>query len=501
MFLKLITSWNKHIYDTNRVIQLIKTKLAERSAQHLPPHPLLLESQAELYLINHQYHLALSVFLGLKRHDIFTLIRDLHLFHVIQDKLLQLMTFDSKQAVSLLLDNHDKCGVEEVMQQLRGHRHYQYLYLHALARHFDYSVGDLSTEYGNLLLHLYAEFNPSELIHYLRASHQYSVDVALELCEKGGYHRELIYLYKSMGNSALALNIILTHVRSVHMAIQFVEEEKDEVLWEELIRHSVHDSRMLSELLLYVGEYAVDLVKLVQRVPETMEIEGLKGKLQGLLRDQALQVHVLRAGRKVMEGDVERAVEERRRKEGEGVEVTKCDWCREPLIGLGQGKGGGKRQRRPRRKRGEAAAGADDGREERKEKDRADDSVVVFFCHHAFHRSCLVRAQKERRGHGQGGGAEAVAAGKGGALVCVRCEEVKVGRSRVVEDKREEEVKEAKEEVKAVVSDRVITSEGTGGRSSLIVPSRPTIVTAQPVAKAAVAKGRAQAGKKSDSQR
>ena len=111
------------------------------------------------------------------------------------------------------------------------------------------------------------------------------------------------------------------------MAIQFVEEERDELLWEELISHCVQHSEMLGELLLYVGEYAVDLVKLVQRVPPGLEIIGLKGKLVGIMRDYALQLEVLKAGSKVMQGDVEAAVEERRQREAEGVQVERCDIC------------------------------------------------------------------------------------------------------------------------------------------------------------------------------
>ena len=267
-----------------------------------------------------------------------------------QDKLCQLFAFDSRQAVRLAVEQHNSGGawsVDNVMAQLRsssGKREWQYEYLHELNRYYDYNVSDLSAQYADLLLQLYSEYKPAELINYLRSSSAYNVDTALALCERQGYYKELIHLYRGMGNSQLALSIILHKLHNIAMAIQFVEEAADEQLWDELIAFSLHDSQMLAQLLMYAGDHNVDLVKLVQRVPPDMEIVGLKSKLQGIMRDCALQVEVLKAGVRVMDGDIERVLDERRRREGQAVTVDHCDICRERLAGAGAagGIGGGK---------------------------------------------------------------------------------------------------------------------------------------------------------------
>ena len=112
-----------------------------------------------------------------------------------------------------------------------------------------------------------------------------------------------------------------------------------------------------------------------------------------------------------------------------------------------------------------------------------DEGVIVFFCGHTYHKHCLLRAMRERQ---HGGGDAQRAASK--TLVCVRCEEGKLGGRRRVEDKRlVEEVKEYDEPpIPQRMQERIMPAQ-----SSAAAADRPAIVTAQPVAQPALPKSKA----------
>lgn len=63
-----------------------------------------------------------------------------------------------------------------------------------------------------------------------------------------------------------------------HQAIEFVQSLDDEELWEDLIAHSMNNPAFISGLLENIGAH-VDPIKLIKRIPNGMEIIGLRDRL------------------------------------------------------------------------------------------------------------------------------------------------------------------------------------------------------------------------------
>jgi hypothetical protein len=72
-------------------------------------------------------------------------------------------------------------------------------------------------------------------------------------------------------------------------AIDFIETQNDEELWEDLIDYSMKNPKFISSLLEHIGAY-VDPIRLIKRIPEGMEITGLRDRIVKIISDYNLQV-------------------------------------------------------------------------------------------------------------------------------------------------------------------------------------------------------------------
>lgn len=123
--------------------------------------------------------------------------------------------------------------VARVVQQLRVRPHYLYLYLDALFDRDPYLASDFADdqvpEWGprymnhaltfNNQVALYAEFDTSRLIDFLRASNYYSLEKAYRICRKLDMVPEMVFLLGRMGgdeNNKQALNLIIERLGDVN---------------------------------------------------------------------------------------------------------------------------------------------------------------------------------------------------------------------------------------------------------------------------------------------
>jgi hypothetical protein len=74
-------------------------------------------------------------------------------------------------------------------------------------------------------------------------------------------------------------------------AINFIEAQNDDDLWEDLIDYSMKNPVFVSDLLEHIGAY-VDPVKLIKRIPEGMQIVSLRDRIVKIISDYNLQVLV-----------------------------------------------------------------------------------------------------------------------------------------------------------------------------------------------------------------
>lgn len=62
------------------------------------------------------------------------------------------------------------------------------------------------------LVGLYAKYDRSKLLPFLRRSNDYVMQEALAICKREGFHAEMVYLLGRMGSVVEALNIIIHSV-------------------------------------------------------------------------------------------------------------------------------------------------------------------------------------------------------------------------------------------------------------------------------------------------
>ena len=68
-----------------------------------------------------------------------------------------------------------------------------------------------------------------------------------------------------------------------------MQSVNDEELWDDLITKSMQKPAFVSALLEHIGGH-VDPIKLIKRIPEGLEIEGLRDRLVKIISDFNLQV-------------------------------------------------------------------------------------------------------------------------------------------------------------------------------------------------------------------
>ncbi|KAF0912218.1 hypothetical protein E2562_013172 [Oryza meyeriana var. granulata] len=173
LLLTTVKKWPPTLYSASPVISAIETQLNSSSMTDS-----LKEALAELYVINSQYDKALSLYAELLKPEVFEFIEKHNLHDAIHDKVVNLMTLDSKRAVNLLIQHRDTITPNEVVGQLLhtskscDKRHLLHLYLHALFE-TDMNAGK---DFHDMQVELYAEYEPRMLTPFLRTSQHYRLD-------------------------------------------------------------------------------------------------------------------------------------------------------------------------------------------------------------------------------------------------------------------------------------------------------------------------------------
>ncbi|KAI8987337.1 hypothetical protein BDF20DRAFT_814816 [Mycotypha africana] len=318
--LKTIQQWPKTLYSLSNVIVAVEDVLRkkEKKQQHHPitnedkDDEILLECLAELYTMNNQPDKAIEYNLRLRRPNAFELIQEYNMFDAVKDKAVLLLEFDqylagkegNKQqlskmpAVQLLVKNTDAIPPAKVVKQLERHRQFLHIYLDAL---FDRDH-QLGFQFHDLQVELYAEYDYPKLLPFLRASHYISLEKAFKLCEKKDLVPEMVFILGRMGNNKKALMLIIERLGDVQMAIDFAKEQKDNELWEDLLTYSMDKPKFICGLLENVGT-EIDPLRLIQRIPDDLEIPGLKEALIKILQDYNLQMSLHAGCEKILVRD------------------------------------------------------------------------------------------------------------------------------------------------------------------------------------------------------
>ena len=349
LFLATLTQWPHDIYDTNGIITAVCKKVREH-----PDDRDLLHALAMLYTFKGQYADTLGVYLRLHEGPVFKLIVEHDLFGAIADKLVALMAFDEAESVKMLVAHVDRVPVAQVVAQLAGHPRYQLAYLHALFEK-DHNLG---SEFHRLLVDLYATYDPSKLLPFLKQSNAYSLEDALKVCEQHRLYPEMAFVLQRMGSTHEALSLIVNRVGDIRMAVDFVQAQNDPDLLEELITDALRSPEHTSALLENIGS-SVDPIRLIQRIPDGMQIPNLRDHLVKMMNDHNLQMSLQEGCNTILLTDCVELFTTLYAKRCRAARVdddTRCATCQGIIT-----------------------------------RARADD-VVAFGCGHVYHLTCLANA-------------------------------------------------------------------------------------------------------------
>lgn len=125
----------------------------------------------------------------------------------------------------------------------------------------------------------------------------------MQECEEHNYIPELVYLYSKTGQMKRALYLIIDRLRDVSRAIAFAREADDPDLWEDLLKYSMDKPRFIRGLLEEVGT-AINPITLVRRIPEGLEIEGLREGLKHIMKEHEIQYSISEGVARVLRSEV-----------------------------------------------------------------------------------------------------------------------------------------------------------------------------------------------------
>ncbi|KAK5135146.1 hypothetical protein LTR08_005532 [Meristemomyces frigidus] len=475
----LLETWDPELFDVRSVITALEARLQsgevteETSEEGVRGRDwrILMEALAKLYLASGRGRDALRCWIRCQNAEkAFEMIREEKLVDAVADDVPGLLMLrvtreqmasaslaeleeSSNEAVQLLVEEAHRGTVspDAVIRQLerKGLRFQPFLffYLRALwrgpqtqdaemaaivpRRKFDRRVDEghaLVEDHADLAVTLFAEYDRELLMTFLRASSVYSYEAAAAICENRHFIPELVYILSKTGQTKRALFLIIGELGDVSQAIAFAKTvDNGRELWEDLLDYSMDKPRFIKGLLEEVGTSAyIDPVNIVRRIPEGLEIEGLREGISKLVREYEIQFSISEGVARVLRGEVGRGMETLRagrkkavrfevvRDPEEDVELAVRDVPTNVPEGRGEGlpEGGKRRVEKAEKKTvepghcvgcgdpfsdGGKSAGspvlanhASEGLTASPSAER--DTLIGFACGHVYHLSCLLRA-------------------------------------------------------------------------------------------------------------
>ncbi|KAF2868986.1 vacuolar assembly protein-like protein [Massariosphaeria phaeospora] len=352
-FKHLLEDWDLELFDTNSVIEAIKSKLStgdvtEESVEgnvQGRDWRILQDALAKLYLASGRQREALRCYIHLQNADAaMELIREFHLVEAVRDDIpgfillrvskeqtesapLSELEEASQEAIGVLVDEGCRGTVPavEVVTQLQekgtSFQLYLFFYLRSLWKPetherkaatakervaADRLAADgkiVAEEFADLMVSLFAEYDRPLLKKYLRESQSYDLGKATAICEEREYIPELVHILSKTGQTKRALLLIIEKLSDVSFAISFAKEQDDPELWNDLLEYSMDKPHFIRGLLEEVGT-AIDPIQLVRRIPEGLEIEGLRDGIGRMVREYEIQHSISEGVAKVLRSEV-----------------------------------------------------------------------------------------------------------------------------------------------------------------------------------------------------
>lgn len=366
-FAELLEQWDPELFDITSIISAIESKIDSGDVSENTIDEgeqgrdwrILLNGLAKLCLAAGNAREALRCYIRLQNSDAaMALIRDYHLVDAVADDIPGLLLLRisreqlksgnipelqdaSSEAVQLLVDEaysgavHSSTVVEQLVPKGKQYHPFLYFYfaslwrgpkldedriiskVERLNRDRQKAEGQMGVEaFADLALSLFADYDRDLLMDYLRHSVAYSLDKASSICENRHYIPELVYLLSKTGETRQALFLIIGELGDVSQAISFAKEHPD--LWDDLLDYSMDKPPFIRALLSEVGT-AINPIQLIRRIPDGLEIEGLKEGVQSMVREYDIQYSISEGVAKVFRGEVASGMDTLRAGQKRGV--------------------------------------------------------------------------------------------------------------------------------------------------------------------------------------
>ncbi|KAF8423903.1 hypothetical protein EV426DRAFT_711139 [Tirmania nivea] len=359
---------------------------------------------AKLYMAMKHPREALGCYMRLKAEpEVMSLIKEYYLLDAVKDNIANLLMLKitrdqlktapldelkelTASAVDLLVAEagHGIVGPDRVVQQLDeapemedGGRVLLFFYLRKLWEDDRQLVEE---SWADLAIQLWAEYDRPLLMEFLKSSQGYSLDKAAQICEARNYIPELVHLLSKTGQNKRALYLIIDRLQDVAQAIAFAKQQDEKELWDDLISYSMDKPDFVRGLLENVGVSSggsrggMEVVKLVRGIPEGLKVVGLKGAIQKVLREYAVQWSVAEGVARVLRAEVHGRMDELKMRSRRGVKFE---------VGIEQAMPGAFEPET-------GSKGAVCSRCHRQFGFHEKDTLLSFHCGHIFHLECLL---------------------------------------------------------------------------------------------------------------
>ncbi|AOA65151.1 Vacuolar protein sorting-associated protein 41 [Komagataella phaffii CBS 7435] len=204
--------------------------------------------------------------------------------------------------IELLASKHREIMPSKIIElnERAGLSVINYLYLEKLSQLDKLLTKDFEDE----MVMLYAKFNVSLLYNFLSKHNNYNIDSAIEICEEMHCYKELVYLWGKIGKNKKAVTLIIDKLEDPDLAIQFVATNNDSELWDYLLEYSMDKPKFIKALITAANSsqyfnnmddpfvLKIDPISIVKRIPERIEIEGLKRALMNITYDNYLELTI-----------------------------------------------------------------------------------------------------------------------------------------------------------------------------------------------------------------
>ncbi|KAI1114004.1 hypothetical protein F5Y14DRAFT_415864 [Nemania sp. NC0429] len=351
-FKELLERWGPELFSVQEISTALENQLKFRDVREDSIEDgekgrdwrIVMEALARLHEANGKYRDALKCYIKLQDADsAMRLIRDNHLADAVADDVVSFiglrvpeghpdrMSVEElgeaiSEAITLLVDETQRglIRLETVVSQLekRNLNRYLYFYFRGLWQEYrDQPVDDtlsLIDEFPDLAVRIFALFDRELLMDFLRVSTSYAFEKAVQECEHANYVPELVYLYSKTGQMKRALYLIIDRLGDVSQAITFAKEQDDPDLWEDLLEYSMDKPRFIQGLLEEVGT-SINPITLIRRIPEGLEIPGLREGLKHIMKEHEIQYSISSGVARVLRSEVVAAQSQLRNGQRKGV--------------------------------------------------------------------------------------------------------------------------------------------------------------------------------------